>query len=185
MFEALFNSRMVRQRMREEHLMGSRYSIFLVLIFWLMFSLSFYFLAKHLKSETFNDLGFHLFWIIALILLAIYFMKSVFIAIVGMLFDKNYGLLEYLRNIFIFNHTIGLILIPLNICIALAPISIAVWVLYTSISIFFILLLARLARGVQIGMENHAKSQYIFLYLCMLEILPTAVIGKQAMAYII
>jgi len=185
MFEALLNSRMVKQRMREEHLLGSRHSVFLVLIFWLMLSLSFYFLAKDFNSETYSRLGVHLYWIIALVVLTVYLVKSIGVALIGVLFDKNYGLLEYLRNIFIFNHTSGLVLIPLNICIALAPTKIAIWVLYVAISVFFILLLARFGRGAQIAIENQAKSQYIFLYLCMLEILPTAVVGKQALEFII
>ena len=185
MYEAIIHSRMVRQRMREEQLLGSRHSLLLNVIFWIMLSLFIYLVAKYFSSAGHLTNGLDIMIYAGIGIFFIYLIKFLLIQILGRLMDRTYGIYEYLRNVFIFNQVIGIILVPMNIAIALAPKNIALVLIISVLVFYFVMLTVRCIRGLQIGMENHAKSHYLFLYLCMLEILPSAVVIKQTTTIII
>ncbi|MEM7162049.1 MAG: DUF4271 domain-containing protein [Bacteroidota bacterium] len=183
--DAIQNTRMVKQIMRDDNLIGNRFSFFMALNFCLMLALSIYFALKVFADGFFEQYNFHLFWIIAIGIFAIYFIKSLLLSIADNLFNKDYGFEEYLRNVFIFNGALGLLLLPLNFLLAFLHIQFAQWMLILIFAFVLLCLTFRLYRGLLIGNENHSQSQYLFLYLCTLEILPTAVIIKKAVTIII
>jgi len=180
MFEALLNARMVKQRSREEGLFSERFSIFLSVNHWLMLAMSIYFFVKLYHPSVYQAYEFHLYWMLLFLIFVVYFCKTVFLSLVDALFDKNYGSGEYLRNVFIFNRSIGLALLLLNILMAFLPSGIANFILIISGIIVIIFVILRYFRGFIIGRENRAYFQYLFLYLCLLEILPTAMVFKLA-----
>lgn len=185
LFDAFLNPRMVRQLMREEQVFANGPSLLLDLNFWFMTSLFLYFLIKRFSVTLFNDLGIHLIWISLAIIFTIYLVKYISISFIGSLFDKSYGINEYLYNVYIFNKAAGLLLIPINVALALFPMKASFFIIGTGLALITGFLSFRTVRGVKIGMDNNAKTLYLFLYLCALEFLPIALLVKQLEAYII
>ena len=185
LFDAFLNPRMVRQLMREEQVFANGPSLLLDLNFWFMTSLFLFFILKRFSAILYDDLGIDLIWISLVIIFVIYLVKYLGISVVGSLFDKSYGSDEYLYNVYIFNKATGLLLIPVNIATALFPSKASLFIIVTGLMLVAGFLLFRTIRGLKIGMDNNAKNLYLFLYLCALEFLPTALLVKQLGAYII
>lgn len=85
---------------------------------------------------------------------------------------------EYTFNIFISCQTLGVILLPLLICIQFSRYP-TEWFLYPAMIICGIFFCLRFVRGFIISaIEQNVGIVYIFLYLCTLEILPLLVLIK-------
>ncbi|NND76672.1 MAG: DUF4271 domain-containing protein [Flavobacteriales bacterium] len=185
LFDAFQNPRMVRQLMREEQVFANSASVLLDVNFWLMLSLFMFFLLKRFSELLYDSFGIHLMWMLMLGILAIYLVKFISGLVMGSLFDKSYGIGEYLYNVYIFNKALGLVLIPVNMALALFPLRYSVLFLVVAIVIIALLLTFRTIRGLRIGKDNNAKDLYLFLYLCALEFLPLALIVKELRTLII
>jgi hypothetical protein len=85
---------------------------------------------------------------------------------------------EYTFNVFISCQTLGVILLPLVICIQFSRYP-TEWFLYPAMIICGIFFALRFVRGFIISaIEQNVGILYIFLYLCTLEILPLLVLIK-------
>lgn len=85
---------------------------------------------------------------------------------------------EYMFNVFIFSQTLGVILLPLVICIQFSRYP-TEWFLYPAIVLCGLFYLLRFVRGFILSVaEQNVGIIYIFLYLCALEILPLLVLTK-------
>ncbi len=85
---------------------------------------------------------------------------------------------EYTFNVFIYCQTLGVVLLPLVICIQFSKYP-TEWFLYPAMIICGLFYILRFARGFIISaIEQNIGVVYIFLYLCALEILPLLVLIK-------
>ncbi|HXP50090.1 MAG TPA: DUF4271 domain-containing protein [Bacteroidia bacterium] len=117
---------------------------------------------------------------LALFLFLIYAVKTLVILFSGFVFDQQQRAWEYLSEIYVFAHFLGLVLLPAALLFTYAPninskaileavfIAIALLFVYRTIKMFIL-------------MTNKGLSMmYLFLYICALEILPFALLVKYA-----
>ena len=151
------------------------YYLFLFINFVLNFSVFIYlFLNKYFQLS-----GFHLFVILFFIVLLIYFFKHLFIYIFELIFPSLKSLSTYNFTVLLFNISLGVFLLPLNLFIAYSFDSLSIIFLYFSVIIIVMNYILRLFRGFLITYNYFNISiVHFFLYLCTFEILPLFVLYK-------
>lgn len=111
------------------------------------------------------------FLVVALVLLA----RLGLLEGVGLLSARDGGLQEYQYTVVVFHVVLGLMLLPVAMLMAY-PGQVAwrgqLWL--AGVLLVVAVLLFRWVRAVAIGLGNGTPLRYIFLYLCTLEILPSA-----------
>ncbi|HTL81392.1 MAG TPA: DUF4271 domain-containing protein [Bacteroidia bacterium] len=179
LFNAFIRVSTVSVAYREESVISSRVSVFLLINYLLMMAIFARSVARFLGIDP--D-GLQAAGTIMLLLVAAYFIKIAVTRIIGSIFDLKELSREYAYNILLFNKAIGLVLFPTVLLLAYArqiPSDFLVWVGILSIAI---ILIYRLLRVFLIGMGTSSVSLfYLILYLCTLEFLPFVVLIKLFM----
>lgn len=175
----LFNYRLMRQEIREVPVLSRRGLVAMIpfsLIFW---TLLLYLLLKWKSPESASEPG-DLMGRIVIFFIGVYVLKFVVIQLLEGLLGKEFGLEEYLFNVFYFLEFVALIGFPFLLLFMYFPLGQLEWLA----SILFFLCLAsyvwRLIRGIQGALSHRAPLIYIILYLCSLEILPMLVLIRLA-----
>lgn len=111
-----------------------------------------------------------------------YVLKNLLVSYLGWLFNTKKAAKAYFNNIFVFNHVIGMLLLPLVFYQAFNPLSgaiIAAWALLLLFNLY------KVTRGAILG-HTHADFSvyYLFLYLCGVELAPLLILGKAASVYL-
>lgn len=117
---------------------------------------------------------------LALMLFLFYIGKTLAILFSGFIFDQQQSAMEYLTEVYVFSHLLGLVLLPVSVLVTYAPIVSKPVVLE---GIFIAIGLLFIYRGIKmfILMTNKGLSMiYLFLYICALEIMPFALFLKYA-----
>ena len=182
--KGLFSIRTVNQLIREGNIMNKWMAIGLGVIFLSSLTLFLFQVIENLfsPSDLFLKTQFSLL-IIALLIVGLILIKLFIIRTTGLLFNTNNASSKYIINAFVFNLNLGVFLLPIIIIMAYSPIN---GIIYPGIGFLALIFVYRLFRGVLIGITYTNFSQiYIILYLCTVEILPTLIITKIAMKYLI
>lgn len=102
--------------------------------------------------------------------------KLLVIHLTGIIFKTSETARQYQLNSMIFNHIIGILLLPV---IILAFYWDSRDIIFVAIAIASLLLLYRTFRGLLTGLSNSSYNLfYLFLYICTLEILPLIILFK-------
>lgn len=178
--KSFYINRITNQLGREELSLGNRVSIFLSLLFIVSFSLFIFQTAEYYGYKHENDFVFFLKLAIGIPL--VYGLKILFVRFFGFIFQNQRESGDYSLLIFLFCNVLGLFLLPIVVCMAFVKdVSPEVFI-YSGGSVFVLLLLIRVLRGVLIGFNSIRVSKfYLFLYLCTLEILPFVIMVKLFM----
>ncbi|MGP8215084.1 MAG: DUF4271 domain-containing protein [Bacteroidia bacterium] len=120
------------------------------------------------------------FTVLAVALFIIYLAKTLVIFFSGFVFEQEESAWEYLSEIYIFAHFLGIIMLPVALLVTYTPaidsrrvleavfIGIGLLFVYRTIKMFIL-------------MTNKGLNMiYLFLYICSLEILPFALLVKYA-----
>jgi len=83
-------------------------------------------------------------------------------------------------NSILYSRVLGVILLPLVFLIAYTHITLALPLLYVSVAIFAIVMIARTVRLFLVFVEYDISIFYFILYLCALEIAPFLIVWKEA-----
>jgi len=155
-----------------------RSNVFMVLnaLFFINTSLliSLWFEFNH--SPILGQKGLVLFFIILGIVMAVYGVKGICLALLDFIFMTKGAYLNYNANVFIFNKLFGIILLPLITIIPFVPADFVQPLFLIALSVFGLLYLMRIFRGLQIGIKNGLSILYLILYLCALEIFPILIV---------
>lgn len=124
--------------------------------------------------------GFVFFVVLSLLFVFLYFLKVAAIKILGYIFYQKKVVREYIHNVKLFNITTGILLLPLSICIPFlnAYIIDESSLIYTGFFAYIVLFILQLLRGFYVSYRQGVSLFYILLYLCVLEIIPFAIIVK-------
>lgn len=110
--------------------------------------------------------------------IASYFvLKYLFIRVSMFVLGEEFGGTEYYYNTFMLFSIAGVALIPLIIFSAYVQ-WVPSFILWVGIAILVITIFYQWARGWIIAMGNGGRLGYIFLYFCVLEILPFALLAR-------
>ncbi|MBI4946660.1 MAG: DUF4271 domain-containing protein [Bacteroidetes bacterium] len=169
-----FSSRFVNQLSQEEYSLSHPTSIFLSVNFLITASL-FILQAISIKKIllSFIDFSFLSYLLIVCFLFVIYLIKVLFLKVIGFIFDKSVAVKEYIFLIFLINQLIGIGLIPLIIFIAYGEQSLINSCVHIGFCFFILAFIISIGKGVITAFSGREISGfYLFLYLCLLEILP-------------
>ncbi|MBL0046840.1 MAG: DUF4271 domain-containing protein [Bacteroidetes bacterium] len=179
LFNAFASNRFVAQIVREENVMFQRISIFLSLVFLLITSLFIFQLGRFFTLPFSSNNSFINYSVILISLFAFYFIKISTFNFLGFLLRIDKEMKEYVFTLFLYNHFIGVGLIPLVIILAFIPGTAHKGVFITGAIFFVFAFLLRAFRSYgNVSAGSRFSIFYLFLYLCTLEILPLVVITK-------
>ncbi len=124
----------------------------------------------------------YVFVAILLMILSFYILKFLFLNFIAWVFNTQRAGSIYLGNIFVFNHFVGLILMPLVFHNAFNPSAEAIYVM---LSLVVGANVYKVIRGSVIAHKVSGFSvYYLFLYLCGVELLPLLVVWRVVTSYL-
>lgn len=172
--KAVFISRYSSQLTREERFLSHPLSLLLSLNFILVVSV---FLLQILSSPVFFDhpIDFTLpeFLLIALIVLGVFSIKLLFLRIFANIIQSEELIGEYVLQIFLVNHLLGILLVPVVVLIAYGPAEVKNGCIYLGLAVVTGAFVFRIGKSLLAVFEQQqATLFYLILYLCTLEILP-------------
>ena len=148
-------------------------------IFYLLNATAFLlFLNRHFSPGIVGVTDTHLVFGVFLIFSGLIFFRIVVMRLIGFIFKKSELFKGFLYHYFIFNKLTGLVLFPFLIAIPFTQGLPQEIIIYTSISIVFVIQVFRLVRMIIFVIKNVVLFFYLILYLCILEILPLLVVIK-------
>jgi hypothetical protein len=179
-----FSPNRTNQLSRDEYSGSNRTGLFLSLLF--LFSITL-FTGQVLEFYGLTSRGDHTFMylFIAGALLIMYLVKFIFIRLSGFIFKTGKEALDYSSALFVFINILGLIMLPVVICLEFAKQANPRIFIYAGFFFIVSFLALRLLRGIVIGVNSNRVSKfYLFLYLCTLEIIPFVILVKLFMLYV-
>lgn len=178
LFRTMGNRRLLIQVMREELSSSNRAASLLLIVFFLSAGMLFYHLHQLFHISLLPGNGLLSYLQISGVLVFAYLIKSLTIRFVGLLSNGEQGLLEYDYTFWLYNKTLGILLLPLLIFGTYVGTPLARYFILFSIGLMMIFYLLRIGRGILHAIQYRVRAFYIILYLCTLEILPLAILFK-------
>lgn len=177
---SILNENMLKLFQREESTRISSYLLLLYIIFAINFSVMVYLISDHYGGPK----GIQIFLYILIGVIGLYIVRHFSLMVFGAIFGISKNTQLYSFAIMIFNHFVGIILIPLNFLLAFGPVEITGIILWATIGILSILLFLRTIRGIFIVSEHLTDRFFqIIVYLCAFEIAPMLIFIKTLMNF--
>ncbi|MFV0507402.1 MAG: DUF4271 domain-containing protein [Bacteroidales bacterium] len=174
-FKAGFKTAYASRLFRETSSQRSRGGAFLHLIFIGSISMLLYYT---LPNTFFSELPILRFFSICIASAAYFYIKSTIYHLVGLLSDMQEVADEYVFHGQIYNHILGLALLPVVIVLSFPLVEQVAAVKIIGFFLVFLAIIALIIRTSKILMGTGVSILYLILYLCTLEILPILYIYK-------
>lgn len=173
LFLSVFSQRYANQYLKEENVFTERVTLLVTLIMLINISL---FLARSIYGTNLSPIDF---WNIIVIIAMFFIVKMILIRLLGHIFMlKSLAKLGVYFS-FLFDRIMGLVLFPIIVFMFFSPINASSILITLSLSVVVLFLLIKLFWIWKIGIGGFGLPKiYLFLYLCMLEILPLLVLSK-------
>ncbi len=153
-------------------------SFWMGFLFYSSFSV-FLFETMRLSDRTFLGLSeWKLLLSIMGFLVVVFTLKLVVYRFVGWLFDVRKPIIEYLYQSSVMSKAFGIILMPLIVVFPFMEPQAREWIPKVGFTVFILLYLLQIGRGIGANLRNTLSGYYIILYLCALEILPLSILYK-------
>ncbi len=175
--KSLFNYSVAQEITREEKVFFHRANLLLTLNHIISVSLFIFYLNDLIHFSN-NKSPIAAFMLIPLFIIAIYTLKYIFSKVLFFIFNDPSLSNEYIFNISLYNHLLGVFLIPILGLCYFSELSTSIILTYFALPAISISLIMRLFRLVVIGKSKGVSYFYIFLYICTLEILPLVVLYR-------
>ena len=175
---AFFSFKAARQLEREEYRLNKATSLALSFLFLSSASLFLINLNDFFLFFNWEKSRLLLFFLFFGVLLLVYLIKFLLLGMIAWITRAENQFFEYLFNIFLTNKGIGVFLTPVLVVLEYVYLSKQIIIsLGLLVCLFFYL--SRLIRGIRIAYAAPYFSEFhLFLYLCVLEILPLVVLIK-------
>lgn len=183
--KAFISPRSVNQISREGNISKESISFLFSAVFFISLSVFIYEALGFYFVDRFTYVpGYLLFALILSGLLLFYILKKGLIRIIGYIFHTKQETRDYQLNTLIFNIITGLFLLPVSFLIYYLPDYHANFVFIFSFVILAFTVIYRAIRSFLIGISLSKFSVfYLFVYLCIVEILPILIILKVVKSY--
>ncbi|MFH2144256.1 MAG: DUF4271 domain-containing protein [Bacteroidota bacterium] len=183
-FKAAFNYQLSLKLNYDANIFLLRISFLLNILFVINTGIFIYYLSENITFLKNEFTEFQIFLICQLSALLIYFGKYLILKTIGFFLNFISETNEYIQCIFLYNKLFGIILLPLIISYPFIDSNYQFLLIYAGVSIFSLLFILRVLRGIIISIKNKFSMFYIILYLCTLEILPIMILYKFYDSYI-
>jgi len=117
LFRVFFNTSLRQKQLREQLTQAPLPSLLMNILYFISGGVFIYFLADHYSMHTGYPAAVEILSAICSLGL-IYFVKYIFLTLLGWMFDKREASENYLFNVFMVNKVAGLILLPMGILLA-------------------------------------------------------------------
>jgi len=183
-FRSVMDIRFASQLVREEKVLSQRFSVFLMIVFFFSASAFLFLVCNYFNVHLFSGNGFYVFSKIVFSLFLLFVFRIIISKLTGFIFNARNEFAFYNFHLFLYNKALGLLLVPILICLIYASVFPAAVFIYTGIFLFAISYVARLIRGLNIGLSKQGFNKfYLFFYFCTLEILPAVVLAKMILKH--
>ena len=176
-YRAFLNDNILKLKQREQ---GSFIDLSLIALYFLFFlnaGFFCYLIAKNFGppiQDQWRTLAY-----CTLGVSGIFMLKHLFLRLLGVIFPISKELRQYSFTIVVFNITIGLLLLPLNLLTALGPSGFPKYLIYSTLGIIALIYCFRFIRSLLIASRHISLNKFhFFMYLCTVEIAPTLVLVK-------
>lgn len=178
-FRAVSDIRFASQLVREERAFSNRLSILLLLVFLIATSGFIFQALNYFGITLFEGSSINIFFKIFGSVLLLFIFRMLLHEFTGFLFEAQNELTFYTFNVMVFNMALGIVLLPIIAGIVYADNFPKTFFIYAGLLIVVITYLARLIRGLNIGLSKQGFNRlYLFFYFCALEFLPVLFIAK-------
>lgn len=178
-----FNNLISNRHFREKNTFTIWGGLFLSFLFFLSGAFFLYLLFTYYGYRIIEVSGFATYFYILSVFVFIYLCKYFFVKLTGFIFRENTGVSEYLHNVFIFNKSLGIFILPVILAIPFIPEPGKEILLKSGVGIIFLLYFLRIYRGLGIGIKINVSILYLILYLCTLEFFPLLILYKLFVEY--
>lgn len=183
--KGFYINRYSNQLSRDELSIGNRVSVFLSLFFILTLTIFISRVIPYYGFKLFTSSVVVLDIVTALLITAIYCVKFAIIKLFGYLFQIQKEANDYMMTIFLFCNTLGLFMLPIVICLTFVKQVSPTVFIYAGMGIIGIFIGVRIIRAIILGFNSSEISKiYLFMYLCILEILPVFIMVKLFTLYV-
>ena len=181
-FNAFISPRNLNVLIKEGNLLTERITPPLLLLQLISYALFFYQLVVSTsRPPDFLATDYLLYLFILGITTLVYFFRVFLIRVIGWIFGTNEQSRVYLVNTMVFNEVWGLVLLPICVMIFYSRADVSWVLLMIATGLFVAMMIYMFVRNFMIGLTVTKFSWvYLFLYLCTVEILPLAILGKIA-----
>lgn len=174
--KAIYNTRNFNALTKEINIFNEFQSLLLFVAYALNFSLLIYFLFRALTHKSLAGANLYDYLVIVFMFLAFNLVKGFVIRLTGVIFKTSGQSLEYLTTNTMFNLVAGIFLLPALIFIFYTG---SLELLFISLILIVLFYMFRLYKDFFIGISVIKFSKvYLFIYLCILEILPVMLLIK-------
>ena len=177
-FQSVYNKHAASLSDRESSLLNSRAFIGLFLLFCFALSMVLYQLTVYYKVD-YQFSGLRLFLSLSLMIGFLFAIKFLVLKIIGVLFDVNRLVSEYIAILNLTYFNVAFVLLAVALCLSLISVAYVPVVLITTIGLVAVIFAWQYLRNC-VGIINNARFHkfYLFIYLCALEICPILVLIK-------
>ncbi|MBK8846944.1 MAG: DUF4271 domain-containing protein [Bacteroidetes bacterium] len=182
LIKAFYNTTAANQVVREENFLAQRAAVVLNIISYLVLALFLYRVAEYYDYKpSWMGKGFIKFSFIAVMVGCAYSVKMFFVKTLGILFGIDRPVSAYIFNLFLVNIILGLLLLPLLICISYVNYNYIHYFLSAAVVAAIGMFIYRTVKAIMIWLgQPDFRLYYLILYLCALEIAPLLIIAKLA-----
>lgn len=177
LYKAFLNDNMLKLKHREQ---GSFLHLSLIMLYFYFFLNAGFFCYQLVKYQGWEgNSNSRLFFSCVLGLSAVFFIKHLFLRILGAVFPIEKEIKQYNFTIVVFNIILGITLLPLNLLIAYGPSDLPKYLIYSTLIIIALIYGFRIIRSLLIGSRYISSHKFhFFMYLCTVEIAPTLILVK-------
>jgi hypothetical protein len=178
-YRAFLNDNLLNQLHREQGTLVSFPFQLLYLLAFIIMGIFLFLLLDYNNVLPFSSMWKSLFTCIGFVA-GLFIVKHVFLSFMAWLYPIEKEIKVYSFTIMVFNIILGLILLPLNVIIAYAPVEIISIAIYIALGILLLVYLFRQLRSLFAASKYLAFHKLHFLlYLCAVEIAPVLVLIKM------
>ncbi|HYX10198.1 MAG TPA: DUF4271 domain-containing protein, partial [Bacteroidales bacterium] len=181
---SLFTYQTAAKLFRDNNILLQRISFVLNTIFVLISGLFVYQLFNYFDISVGIREGFSLYLFSTALVFGLIVFRYIAVYTVGFIFAKQKEFKEYLHNVFLFNKSIGLVLLPVVAGIAFTSRHISVPLVYMGLLMVIFFYILRIGRSFRIILRKEVLIFYLILYLCTLEILPILLFYKYFLSFV-
>ena len=184
MFTLFFRATLRQQQLREQLLQAPLPALLMNIFFVVSFATYCSLLAVHFKLPFAHNFWTTLFYAVILIA-AIYFIKFIFLNIVGWIFGISNVTDTYIFIVFLINKMIGIFLLPVIALLAFPiPTLLPVLLMVSYILVGGMLFYRFIISYRPVRSEIKVNLFHFFLYLCAFEIAPLLLIYKVLLKFV-
>jgi hypothetical protein len=159
-----------------------RLGLLLNLVYLLSGGLYLYTILNYFDLHPFGFSGLGLLFLSILSLLMLELFRVLVAGLVAFFFDRKILFKDFMFHFFIYNKILGLVLVPFIFSIPYLHGILQDVVVYVSLMLTLSVYLVRLLRITIFVIKNVVLLFYLFLYLCVLEILPVLILIRLIMS---